>query len=76
MYWGARAFAIVLKATVLVHQGSPLRPILFARYIKNLPEGVNCGTYLFVDDTKTFQKITTKEDAIQLQADINSLEQW
>ena len=51
-------------------------PILFVIYINDLPEVVKRGTYLFADDTKVFQQITTKEDALQLQSDINSLEQW
>ena len=37
---------------------------------------MKCGTYLFADDTKIFQHITTKEDALQLQSDISSLAQW
>ena len=41
-----------------------------------LPEVVKCGTYLFANDTKIFRQITTKEDALLLQSDINSLEQW
>ena len=65
-------------ATVLsgIPQGSILGPILFVIYINDLPEIVKCDTYLFADDTKTFRQITTKEDALQLQSDINSLEQW
>ena len=57
-------------------QGSVLGPILFVIYINNLPELVKCGTNLFADDTKIFRQITTREDALQLQSDINSLEQW
>ena len=65
-------------ATVLsgIPQGNVLGPILFVIYINDLPEVVKCGTYLFADDTKIFRQITTKEDALQLQSDINSLEQW
>ena len=59
-----------------IPRGSVLRPILFVIYINDLPEVVKCGTYLFADDTKIFRQITTKEDALQLQSDINSLEQW
>ena len=65
-------------ATVLsgILQSSVLGPILFVIYINDLPEVVKCGTYLFANDTKIFRQITTKEDALQLQSDINSLEQW
>ena len=59
-----------------IPQGSILGPILFVIHINDLPEVVKCGTYLFADDTKIFRQITTKEDAPQLQSDINSLEQW
>ena len=59
-----------------ISQGSVLGSILFVIYINDLPEVVKCGTYLFADDTKIFRQITTKEDALQLQSDINSLEQW
>ena len=40
-----------------------------------LPEVVKCGNYLFADDTKIFRQITTNEDVLLLQSDINSLEQ-
>ena len=65
-------------ATVLsgIPQGSVLGPILFVIYINDLPEVVKCGTYLFANDTKIFRQIATKENALQLQSDINSLEQW
>ena len=59
-----------------IPQSSFLEPILVVIYINDLPEVVKCGTYLFADDTKIFRQITTKEDALQLQSDINSLEQW
>ena len=65
-------------ATVLsgIPQGSVLGPILFVIYRNDLPEVVKFGTYLFADDTKIFRQITTKEDALQLQSDIDSLGQW
>ena len=64
-------------ATVLsgIAQGSVLEPILFVIHINDLPEVVKCGTYLFTDDTKIFQQITTKENALQLQSNINLLQQ-
>ena len=65
-------------ATVLsgIPQGSVLGPILFVKYVNDLPEVVKFGTYLFGDDTEIFRQMTTKEDVLQLQSDINSLEQW
>ena len=59
-----------------IPEGSILGPILLVIYINDLPEVVKCGTYLFADDTKIFRHKTTKEDALQLQSDINSLAQW
>ena len=59
-----------------IPRGSVLGPILFVIYINDLPEVVKCGSYLFADDTKVFRQITTKEDSLQPQSDINSLEQW
>ena len=59
-----------------IPRGSVLGPILFVIYINDLPEVVKYGTYLFADDTKVFRQITTNEDSLQPQSDINSLEQW
>ena len=60
-----------------IPQGIILGPIIFVIYINDLAEVVKCGnTYLFVNDTKILQQIITKEDALQLQSDINSLQKW
>ena len=65
-------------ATVLsgISQGSALVLIFFVKYINDLSEVVKCGAYLFAYDANIFRQITTKEDSLQLQSDINSLEQW
>ena len=57
-------------------QGSVLGPLLFVLYINDLPECIESDSYLFADDTKIFQTITSKEEADLLQSDIDSLQLW
>ena len=59
-----------------IPQGSVLVPLLFIVYINDLPESVKSNIFLFADDTKILKQITSKEDALNLQSDIDSLEQW
>ena len=59
-----------------IPQGSVLGLLLFVVYINDLPESVKSNIFLFADDTKILKQITSKEDALDLQSDIDSLEQW
>ena len=59
-----------------VPQGSVLGPLLFILYVNDLPDEVQSSLWLFADDSKMFRSITTVEDSVQLQNDINLLLAW
>ena len=59
-----------------IPQGSVLGPLLFVIYINDLPDVVSSNVLLFADDTKLFRQVSCKEDAIQLQNDIDALSRW
>ena len=45
-----------------IPQGSVLGSILFVLYINNLPENIVSNVYMFADDTKVFETITSPHD--------------
>ena len=59
-----------------IPQGTVLGPLLFVIYINDLLDSISSDGLMFADDTKIFRIITSKEDALDLQADIDSLEEW
>jgi hypothetical protein len=59
-----------------IPQGSVLGPILFVIFINDLPDDVTCTAKIFADDTKLFQGISSTEDCLQLQDDLNRLVDW
>ena len=60
-----------------VPQGSILGPMLFLIYINDLPNAISHATsYLFADDTKLLKSISTHNDSLVLQHDIDALVAW
>ena len=59
-----------------IPQGSVLGHLLFVIYINDLPEVISSNEFLFADDTKVLRHITSREDSIALQSDIDLLNEW
>ena len=59
-----------------IPQGTVLGPILFVIYINDLLDNISSMGLMFADDTKIYRQITSREDALLLQSDINKLDEW
>ena len=60
-----------------VPQGTVLGPLLFLVFINDLPEVVkHSSVKLFADDSILFKHIKSSYDAMKLQQDLTSLEEW
>ena len=59
-----------------IPQGTVLGPVLFVIYINDILENQSSEGLLFADDTKIFRKITSREDALNLQFNFKALEDW
>ena len=59
-----------------IPQGTVLGPLLFVVYINDILENLSSDGFLFADDTKLFRAITSREDSLNLQSDIDALKEW
>ena len=59
-----------------IPQGSVLGPILFVLCINDLQDAVNSEIYLYADDTKIFKAVTSMQDSLSLQSDIDAMIEW
>ena len=59
-----------------VPQGTVLDPLMFLIYINDITESISSPLRLFADDCILYRTITTEEDAIQLQNDLDQLSAW
>ena len=59
-----------------VPQGSILGPLLFLLYINDICEVCSSAISLYADDAKLYRRITTINDALILQSDLDALFAW
>ena len=59
-----------------VIQGTILGPLIFLIYINDITEHISSSLRLFTDDCLLYRTITTEEDCMQLQYDLNQLSTW
>ena len=64
------------RVTSGIPQGTVLGPLLFVVYINDILENLSAEGFLFADDTKIFRAITSRDDSLNLQSDIDALEKW
>lgn len=59
-----------------VPQGSVLGPLLFLIYINDLTSSLSSNIHLFADDCVIFREITSNNDSLSLQSDLNKVAAW
>ena len=64
------------EVTSGVPQGLVLGPTLFLIYINDIDDGVASTILKFADDTKIMRRVTSVEDACELQEDLSRMYDW
>ena len=59
-----------------VPQGSVLGPLLFIMFVNDLDQVVSSSISKFADDTKVYSSVSTHQDSISLQNDLDRLVEW
>lgn len=59
-----------------VPQGSVIGPILFLVYINDIDEGLSCIISKFADDTKIANSVVSKDQAKEMQNNLDKLSNW
>jgi len=59
-----------------VSQGTVLAPLLLLIYINDLPSSIHNKIKLYADDVLLYSRITSSNDCVRLQQDLNLLVQW
>ena len=59
-----------------VPQGTVLGPLMFLIYINDIGDNISSSLQLFADDCILYRTITSPEDSIQLQRDLDSIFEW
>ena len=83
-YLHNRSHPVIIEGTVSpplpvksgVPQGSILGPLLFFLYINDICEVCSSSISLYADDAKLYRRITTINDALILQSDLDALFAW
>ena len=59
-----------------IPQGSVLGPTFFGVFINDIPDSINSTVNVFADDTKLFRSVTSDEEHVVLQNDLDMLADW